>query len=38
MAVNGGDWRVVEMELTIDPPGEHTLTVGTLTKTITIVE
>ena len=38
MAVNGGDWRVVEMELTIDQPGEHTLTVGTLTKTITIVE
>lgn len=38
MAVNGGDWRVVEMTLTIDAVGEHTLTVGTLTKTIQIVE
>ena len=38
MAVNGGDWRVVEMTLTIDEPGEHVVTVGDLTKTITIVE
>ena len=38
MAVNGGDWRVVEMRLTIDEPGEHVVTVGDLTKTITIVE
>ncbi len=38
MAVNGGSWRVVEMELTIDQPGEHTITVGDLTKTINIVE
>ena len=30
--------RFVLMNLTIDQPGEHTLTVGTLTKTITIVE
>ena len=38
MAVNGGDWRVVEMTLTIDQPGEHLVTVGDLTKTISIVE
>ena len=38
MAVNGGDWRVVEMRLTIDEPGEHVVTVGDLTKTIPIVE
>ena len=38
MAVNGGSWRVVEMTLTIDEPGEHTITVGDLTKTIQVVE
>ena len=38
MAVNGGDWRVLKMEITIDQPGEHTVTVGNLTKTINIAE
>ncbi len=38
MAVNGGSWRVVELELTVDQPGEHTITVGDLSKTITILE
>ena len=38
MAVNGGTWRVLEMTLTIDQPGEHTITIGNLTKTISIVE
>ena len=38
MAVNSGDWRVVEMELTVDQPGEHTITIGDLSKTISIVE
>ena len=38
MAINGGDWRVLEMELTIDQPGEHTITVGDITKTIQIAE
>ncbi len=38
MAVNGGSWRVVELTLTIDEPGEHTITVGDLTKTIQVVE
>lgn len=36
MAVNGGTWRVLQMELTIDEAGEHTITVGELTSTITI--
>ncbi len=38
MAVNGGDWRVVEMEITLDTAGEHTITVGNLSKTINIAE
>ncbi len=38
MAINGGDWRVLEMKLTIDQPGEHTITVGDITKTIQIAE
>ena len=38
MAVNGGSWRVVEMTLTVDQPGEHVITVGDLTKTIQITE
>ncbi|MBR5345327.1 MAG: glycoside hydrolase family 3 protein [Clostridia bacterium] len=38
MAVNSGDWRVVEMQITIDQPGEHTITVGDITKSIEIAE
>ena len=38
MAVNGGDWRVVEMTLTVDQPGEHVITIGDLSKTINILE
>lgn len=38
MAINGGDWRVVEMQLCIDQPGEHVVTVGPLSKTINIAE
>ena len=38
MAINGGDWRVLKMEITIDQPGEHTVTVGDITKTINIAE
>ena len=33
MAVNGGSWRVLEMTLTVDQPGEHEITVGDITKT-----
>ena len=38
MAVNGGSWRVIEMTLTISEPGEHTIIIGDLSKTISIVE
>lgn len=38
MAVNGGSWRVVEMELTLEGAGEHTLTIGDLSATITVTE
>ena len=38
MAVTGGSWRVVEMEITIDTAGEHTITVGDLVKTMTVTE
>jgi hypothetical protein len=36
MAVNGGSWRVVSMDLTFDTAGEHTVTIGTLSTTITV--
>ena len=38
MAVNGGSWRVVKMDITLDTPGMHTLTVGNLVKTLEIAE
>lgn len=38
MAINGGDWRICEMNVTIDQPGEHTITVGTLSGTIVVTE
>ena len=38
MAVNGNSWRVLELELIVDQPGQHEITVGTLTKTINIAE
>ncbi|MBQ7455214.1 MAG: hypothetical protein IJS53_02115 [Clostridia bacterium] len=38
MAIHSGDWRVVTMELTIDQPGEHTITVGTLSGTLNLAE
>ncbi len=38
MAVNGGSWRVVEMTLTVDQPGEHIITIGDLSKAINILE
>lgn len=38
MAVNGGSWRVLKMDVIIDQPGEHTVTVGTLSQTINITE
>ena len=38
MAVNGGSWRVVEIGITLDTPGERTITVGDLTRTINVAE
>lgn len=38
MAVNGGSWRVLKMDVTLDQPGEHVITLGSLTGTISIVE
>lgn len=36
MAVNGGSWRVVSMDLKFDTAGEHTVTIGTLSTTVTV--
>lgn len=36
MAVNGGSWRVVSMDLTFDTAGEHAVTIGNLSTTITV--
>ena len=38
MAVTGGGWRVLKMDVTLDQPGEHTITVGNVSGTITIAE
>lgn len=38
MAVNGGSWRVIEMHVSIDTVGEHTISMGSLSKTITVSE
>lgn len=36
ITVCGGSWRVVEIEITLSEPGEHVITLGGLTGTITI--
>jgi len=36
MAINGDSWRILQMDLVIDEAGEHTVTVGDITKTITV--
>ena len=36
MAINTDSWRVVEIEITLEGAGEHTITVGDLTATITV--
>ena len=38
MALTAGSWRVLKMDVTIDQPGEHTITVGNLSSSIQIVE
>ncbi len=36
MAVNGGSWRVCEMEIALEGAGEHTITVGDMSTVITV--
>ena len=36
MAINGGSWRILQMEIQIDTAGEHEITVGDITKIITV--
>lgn len=36
MAVNGGEWRICQMEITLEGAGEHTITVGNLTDTVVV--
>lgn len=38
MALTAGSWRVLKLDVTIDQPGEHTITVGNLSSSIQIVE
>lgn len=38
MTVTAGSWRVVEMDVTLDTVGEHTLTIGNQTGIINITE
>ena len=38
MAVTGGCWRVVQMDITLDTPGEHMLTLGGTSNTVTVSE
>ena len=38
MALTAGSWRVLKLEVTLDTPGEHTITVGSLNGTINVAE
>ena len=38
IAVNGGSWRVAEMEITLEGLGEHTITIGGMTGTVVVTE
>lgn len=38
MTVEGGSWRVVQMDITVDAPGEYTIEVGDTMGTIKIAE
>ncbi len=38
MTVEGGSWRVVQMDITVDAPGEYTIEIGDAVNTITIAE
>lgn len=36
MAVTGGSWRIVKLDLTLEGAGEHTITIGGLTRVIPV--
>ena len=36
MAVNGGDWRICKMDITLEGAGEHVLAVGGLSASVTV--
>lgn len=36
--VEGGSWRVVQMEMTLDTAGEYEIEIGGLTGTVTVIE
>ena len=38
MAVIGGSWRVLKMDVVIDQPGEHVITIGNISRTLIIAE
>lgn len=38
MAVCGDSWRILKMDITLNGAGEHTLTLGGMTKTISVVD
>ncbi|MBO4884246.1 MAG: hypothetical protein J5602_02935, partial [Clostridia bacterium] len=38
MTVEGGSWRVVQMEITVDAPGDYTIEIGDAAGAITIAE
>lgn len=38
MTVEGGSWRVVQMDITVDAPGDYTIEVGDTAETIKIAE
>ena len=38
MTVEGGSWRVVQMDITIAEPGEYTIAIGDAEGTLTIAE
>ena len=37
-AVNGGSWRIVEFEISLDQAGEHVLRIGDMQETVTVIE
>ena len=38
MALTAGSWRVLKMDVVLDQPGEHTITIGNISNTINIAE